>query len=266
MKGFIKQFAIVTLFSSLFCSQVGATYNNNPASIGFVEQRISEAAYKAGPGITINNNRVISQTPTYFIGQNTQGGVIIYLDETRQHGLAIALLDVTSAAFSFLVAGSTTDYVDATGQSNGIGGGALNTPAIQGALAGYNASQGQSGGATAYAGWYATLHRALSDGSPCPEDDSSVPSKVCFGNFYLPSTNELQIIADNNGVSNFDIINAALSAAGGTPLSSSTTYWTSTTDRRAFGQSAFAIIDISTGAAASRDFGNSYAVRPVRQF
>lgn len=222
--------------------------DRNPASIDAVQKLIAAAV------------------PTYTVGQQAQGGVIIYLDSTNQHGLAISLNNNSSAvAFSALVSGSS-DYVDVTGQSNGIGGGALNTAAIQGALAGYQASQGISGGATGYAGWFATLTRTYENGSPCPTDDATVPTQTCLGDWYLPSVNELQVVANNNGTNNYALINNAIGAAGGTLLSTSTTYWSSTTDRQASGDEAFAVTNISTGLAASQSFAETNAVRAVRRF
>lgn len=269
---------IKSILTSLALCLSMPSYAENPVSAQIVEQMIQAASsrlislltYVGSNGITVNNN-TISLTTTYAVGDIAQGGVIIYVDDTLQHGLAMNLNNaVDNIPFSTTVqGGGAGDYVDVTGQSDGIGGGALNTPAIQGAVAGYRASIGQSGGATGIATWYATLVRQYENGAGCPAETSTgvpVPPQTCLGDFYLPSTNELQIIANNNGVNNYTLINNAIQTAGGTQLSDSATYWTSTTNRFASGQSAFAITNISTGATASADFSEAYTVRPVRRF
>lgn len=232
----------------------------NPASTDYVDRAVQNAAYTAGTGISISSSRVISQTPTYSVGDIAQGGVVMYVDATGRHGLVLGLTSFESVPYY------TDNTVAVSGIANGVGAGAVNTAAILGTAQALNTTVPTSG----YAAWYAALVSATNDGTLCDSTNYTNPqSSVCFS-FYLPSVAELQLIANNNGTNNYDVINAALSRApGGIPLSTSEQYWTSTTDRN-IGTSppfqAYVVTNISTGVAAVAETTTQHTARPVRQF
>jgi hypothetical protein len=259
----LKLYGSLLILTMLTYSQFSYAINTNPASINYVDSSIANSK-KAGTGISINGN-TISTTATYRIGDITQGGVVIYLDETKRHGLVLGLVDVTNdSPFSTTPAAPPATNVAISTVANGIGGGETNTAAIIGAYSGYGLST--TAGATAiigYAAWYATSRSYEADGITLCDNPtiSGTPSTNPCYSFYLPTLAELQLIA-----ANFDVINAAILAVNGNTLAGKT-YWSSlTTSATNPNETAYAIADLSTGLGAAQTFTNPYYVRAMRRF
>lgn len=163
----------------------------------------SVGVYTAGTGIDITNN-VISTTSAcgLSIGDTYQGGIIFYLDASGCHGLIAAPTDQSSGIRWY--GGS---YTNTRARANGIGAGLKNTTIII-------ANQGPV------------------DGSPfaatvCNEYSVTVAG-ITYGDWYLPSKYELNLMYQNIGLGNA----LGLGNVGG--FANSCTlgcyYWSSTED------------------------------------
>jgi hypothetical protein len=159
---------------------------------------------------------------TYTVGQAAQGGKVFWIDETGQHGLVVSNAN-QSLAIPWYNGSTNTKAI-----REGIYGGEINTEIII-----------QSIG---YGNFAASLAAQFSDGSPG------------FGDWYLPSKNELKLLFDNQ-------------AALGITLTGN--YWSSTELSVSHGISAdnaFQVNFDAGGAATSvlKSFNNK--VRAIRRF
>ena len=112
-----------------------------------------------------------SQTGFYSIGQQTQGGVVFWIDSTNQHGLVAAVSDQASSVTWYDTAYATTNAV-----RDGLYAGKSNTDHI-------TINQG--------AGNYAAQVCAIYQGGG-------------YGDWYLPSTSELNLLyLQSNAVGGF---------------------------------------------------------------
>jgi hypothetical protein len=154
-----------------------------------------------GTGITVTNGDGAGGNPTiavktYAIGDFAQGGIVFWLDETGQHGLVCAKQDQNSAAR--WSAGTITNTM---AKGDGPLSGEMNTAIII-------ANQGYGDGTT-----YAARI--------CNELQITENGKT-YGDWYLPSRNELTLMYDNRGA-----INTTASANGGSSFAN-WMYWSST--------------------------------------
>ncbi|MDD4210004.1 MAG: hypothetical protein PHI52_06675, partial [Bacteroidales bacterium] len=151
--------------------------------------------YTAGSGIIISNNVIGAKT--YNIGDSAHGGIVFWIDATGQHGLVCAKTNQSE---------SIRWYAGTNGNTQALGdgpfAGKLNTAIIIAA------------------------HVSIGD------DDSTYAARLCnelvvtqggknYGDWYLPSKEEMYMIAQNAS-----IINATATSYGGTALTNGY-YWTS---------------------------------------
>lgn len=159
--------------------------------------------YTAGTDIDITDN-IISTTSnvtppaTYQVGEFAQGGIVFWVDETAQHGLVCAKEDQSAGIRWY---GGTMGGTNARG--SGPLAGETNTIIIIGAFAGIG-----------------------TDGAPyaariCNELQITEGGKT-YGDWYLPSGEELNLMFDNK-----DIINTTAIANGGSAFEDAE-YWSST--------------------------------------
>lgn len=230
MPHFIPKLLVIggLLASAPSSAQISGNYNDrNPASVGFVYRLFDS----------------IEQEFTLSIGDLYQGGIVIYLDDTRRHGLAISLVEQGD---TYNAEGTPYSY------GTGVGAGAINTANL---LASDNASS-NPGAAAAVANTVAVQANGTSS---CEATSANPPADSCFGGWYLGSVYELQLISFN-----FDIINAAIRAYGGTEITAARNYWSSTYNVSQ-GNEAYTV-DLSTGVATFEDSVDDYYVRAIRQF
>jgi hypothetical protein len=155
----------------------------------------------AGAGITVTNGDGVSGNPTvaihtYAVGDFAQGGIVFWLDETGQHGLVCAKQDQSSTAR--WSAGTITNTM---AKGDGPLSGEMNTAIII-------ANQSYGDGTT----YSARI---------CNELQITENGKT-YGDWYLPSRNELTLMYENRGA-----INTTATANGGTSFAS-WMYWSST--------------------------------------
>jgi predicted small secreted protein len=216
----------------------------HPASTEYVNQRINEANATLTNSIkqavmdltnTINGLRIAN----HYIGEKYQGGVVFFVDDTGLHGLIAAIKDANDGAPLQWQNGESGEKIT-NAQANGVGAGATNTKLI----IAQQTIDYQSGNFAALA---ASNFSVLADGqTPCSTRVDA--TQTCYGDWYLPSAYEL------------DLIHTNLQTQGGF---ANQFYWSSTesTVTEAYGQ------DIQTGTQSLMDKANTQGlVRAIRAF
>jgi hypothetical protein len=140
--------------------------------------------YTPGDGIVLEGNVIkLSQAP-HYIGEEYRGGVIFWMDESKQHGLIASKIDVTSEGIQWRNGASGNKVTNARG--DGIGAGETNTRLIV-------ASQTIDNQKGRFAALLASQFQIQVDGvTPCKTPINK--SSVCYGDWYLPSAFELQLM------------------------------------------------------------------------
>jgi len=169
--------------------------------------------------------------PSYTIGDFAQGGIVIWVDETGQHGLVCAKEDLSTGIRWY-----AGDYTNTMAKGDGPLSGEMNTGIII-------SNQGYGDGST-----YAAR--------VCAEYKVTEGSKT-FGDWYLPSIEELNLMYQNKAT-----INATATANGGSVFTNYI-YWSSTehSTYASWGQN----FDIGT-QNAELDKLNANPVRAIRAF
>jgi hypothetical protein len=183
--------------------------------------------YTAGDGIDITGTTV--SEAKYQVGDFAHGGIVFWVDETGEHGLVCAKED-QEAGNARRWNNGTHNVTNAFG--DGPLAGEMNTTIII-ARQPYNYP-------------YAALI--------CSK--LQINEGITYGDWYLPSTGELELMYQNLAV-----INNAAIANGGTAFQS-TRYWGST-ERDQF--TAF-YLDFGNGVTGYMGKGNSARIRAVRAF
>jgi hypothetical protein len=136
--------------------------------------------YTAGEGIAIEGDVIKSTTSTHQIGQPFHGGIIFWLDETKEHinlGRGIQWRN-----------GDSGNKVT-NARADGINAGEGNTRLI----IAQQTIDYQPGN---FAALMAANYRVQTDGeTPCPIPNPT--SVTCYGGWYLPSAHELALIRNN---------------------------------------------------------------------
>jgi len=170
--------------------------------------------------------------PKYAIGDVAFGGVIGYLDETGEHGFVVSQIDVTTpVAWAPVSGGGNSSFSNTTmAGGNGLWAGEMNTAIITGTSNFINNG--------AFAAHDCSIYTSQIGGGPL------------YGDWYLPSTWELQRMYDNRVILG---------------LGSTKTYWSSTDAGLNSVGNAFSL-DFSTGTPTSEAKTVINAVRAVRKF
>lgn len=170
------------------------------------------------------------------IGESYQGGIVFYVDESKQHGLVVAKMDANRGGALPWQNGESGDKA-INARANGVLAGDANTNLII-AEETIDDQEGQ---------FAALISRSFSvqdDGlSPCDESNLS-----CFGRWYLPSAYELKLLKEN------------LYAKGLGDLSG--IYWSSTEQS----VSEAWQLDFNQGDLEVRDKMSLAKVRPIHAF
>jgi len=168
----------------------------------------------------------------YSVGDFAQGGIVFWVDETRQHGLACAKTDQSTGVRWYAGTHGSTHA-----RGNGVLSGEMNTAII---LASHGAI-GDDG--SHYAARLCAL-ATINEGG------------ITYGDWYLPSKDELKLMYQNRAT-----INTAATANGGTAFARDY-YWSSTEINT---NSAW-ILFFDSGYQGSSNKGNPMKVRAVRAF
>lgn len=164
----------IGLFMFGFCTHIFAS----PASTDYVKAAVD----------TLRNefHSIVNQLPiiTPQLGEIYQGGIVFWVDASKQHGLVASIYDLTaSQGISWRNGESGDRMVNAKGK--GLGAGASNTRLII-AQQTIDDQQGQ------FAALLAENYEAQADGSPCT--DSMSTGSLCYSGWYLPSIYELFLL------------------------------------------------------------------------
>ncbi len=167
----------------------------------------------------------------YEIGDFAQGGIVFWVDETGEHGLVCNKKNMTNVQLRW----SAGTDIHTMAYGNGPGSGEMNTSIII-------AKQGYGDGST-----YAALECSK---MMVTEDGSS------YGDWYLPSKEELLIIAQNKAV-----IDATATTHGGEELLNG--YYYSSTE---YNDKIVWVVDITHKTTTTYNKYIGWAVRAVRAF
>ena len=152
--------------------------------------------YKAGDGIEISSGEIKS-TLTHHIGEEYNGRIVFWVDETGQHGLIASKVDLNNNQGIQWRNGESGNKVT-NACADGIYAGESNTKLI-------TAQQTIDNQSGIFAALLAANYRVLVDGiTPCPIPASE--SSPCYGSWYLPSAYELTLLHNNlqqQGISAF---------------------------------------------------------------
>lgn len=192
---------------------------------------VSTRTINAGTGIAIKNGDGVAGNPeisarTYNTGEYAHGGVIFWVDETRQHGLVCAITDQDYGYWG------ESGFTYARG--NHLYSGKINTALIIAKAAanndGYNSAR------------------------VCMEYYN--PEGTTYGDWYLPAREELYVMYRNK-----ETINAVAVANGGTVLSTGI-YWSSTESSNGYAWG----IDFNEGTEETHIKSLGCHIRAVRAF
>ena|GEM_PF-6706042 len=232
----------------------------NPASTKFVDQEIAKATSaifiimnkEIEAAITASTNSILSTVnqeiqeavPTVAVGEPYQGGIVVYTDNTKQHGLILALSDVTDSTVIY------STHSEEFGYANGVGAGLLNSASQLGHSDGSNNVNANTRLSQDYA----------SGCAPATGTIQAPGENVCFGQWYVPSLFEWELVLNN-----FNTIQTAL---GNDPLNG--TYWSSTSAADNAANAYTIVFDDTSPATATVSTGNietaTNFVRGMRQF
>gem|GEM_PF-6619823 len=190
--------------SSTFTGTEGITVDNTAATI---------TGYTAGTGIQIDGSTISATSASDIaIGDLRAGGVVVYVDPSKTHGLVLATTDQATSKVKF--SENADEFVSGTG----LGAGIINTAALLGRI-------NTADGATNTAAWLASTWFAKEDGQHTTCTNPTSETDICYGGWFLPAIYEWQYVTNN-----ITTINAALaSAPNGTQLQEDL-YWSSTSD------------------------------------
>lgn len=123
----------------------------------------------------------------HHIGEAYHGGVIFWVDDSKQHGLIASKIDVTEEGIQWRNGASGNKITNAKG--DGIGAGETNTRLII-------ASQTIDNQKGQFAALAASQFQIQADGiTPCKTPIAH--ETLCYGGWYLPSAYELQLMHNN---------------------------------------------------------------------
>ncbi|HAT1811100.1 TPA: DUF1566 domain-containing protein [Legionella pneumophila] len=176
----------------------------------------------------------------HYVGESYHGGIVFWVDESKQHGLIASKIDVTDEGIQWRNGASGNKITNARG--DGIGSGETNTRLII-------ASQTIDNQKGRFAALMASQFQVQADGiTPCKTPIAN--QSVCYGGWYLPSAFELQLMHTNLQKGN---------RASFVP----DFYWTST---EATASNAW-LINFSTGELSASDKASTMGrVRAVARF
>jgi hypothetical protein len=174
------------------------TTTRTNADTAIRNQISAESAARINSDTSIQNQiTTINQQlpPHHYIGERYAGGIVFYVDDDGQHGLIAALADQSVGVRWSNGAGNNRT----TGaRGDGIGAGKMNTAIIV-------ATQiGDKPVGASFAAKSAADFRIQEDGvTPCAESiNGTVPtsSEICYGDWYLPSKYELNLLIRQRNV------------------------------------------------------------------
>ena len=213
--------------------------NQLNSGLGTLSNHTSDAGAILNNKIDLVQNQV-NELPiiTHKIGDTFQGGVVFYVDATRQHGLIASLSDLETEGIAWRNGEGGDRRVNA--RAMGVGAGETNTRLIV-------AEQTVDEQEGRFAALLTTNYQVTESGAPCASVFN--PESLCYSGWYLPSAFELTLLYTNlkqSGLSDFG--NEA--------------YWSST---EASATEAW-LLDFGSGQSAVGDKSTLAHVRAIHNF
>lgn len=169
-------------------NEIMSSLNQLTIKLSAQNTHIEEVATNSNNKIEVIQNQV-NDLPiiTHRIGELFQGGLIFYVDSSRQHGLMTSLTDLGQEGIEWRNGEGGDRTVNA--QAKGLGAGENNTRLI---ISQQTIDQ-QDG---PFAALLAANYQISADGiSPCPA--TMTATLPCYGGWYLPSVYELVLLHTN---------------------------------------------------------------------
>lgn len=162
--------------------------NTNPASI----DKVNIIASNIATDIVERRIASYAESVTYKVGQLAQGGVVVYVDESGQHGIVAALTeDIRGVTAPYIV--SANARLQAYSKF-GMGGGFQNT--IQALAISGSANITSAGYVAAFAARYTTNYAGENTGNSCItfDPDNFADPNNCLAEWYVPNLGELIVM------------------------------------------------------------------------
>jgi len=228
-----KSNPLLVALATLSISQMASA---SPTSKEYVDRQIRETIEKVQIQIERENQRIETQITElkHRIGEVYQGGMVFWVDESQQHGLVAAIHpNIGATAWRNGESGDKTTNA----RANGIFAGLSNTQLIISEQT-IDDQEGQ------FSALIAHQFTVQNDGLTACDTKHH-----CYGNWYLPSLAELQLIHNNlylHGIGQW--------IAG--------RYWSSSED----GVSSAYLLDFNSGEIISGDKATEALTLPVHVF
>lgn len=247
-----------TLLLLLATSSVHA--GDNPASRNFVLAEVAKLKQYV--------RDYVASTVTYKIGDNAQGGVVFWVDETGQHGLVAALEDISGPILNPQLTSAFTSPA-----LGGSGSGYMNTAVIMSVVSTLGTTPVGGSEPTTYTSVASdvsdliTNYTGQDNYSDCNGDLTPSANAACYNGWYVPSRGEMQLMVA--GLCNVD----ASTIPDYTALLTQQNYWTSNVNYSnatalvvAYTQTGTIPNASCTGTTTTVGVTTTNPVRPVRQF
>lgn len=162
----------------------------HPASTEYVNQQINHIADNFTASLNSEINKLVTRInrqriKTHEVGEHYQGGIIFFVDESKMHGLIAAKNDANNGEGIQWKNGESGEKI-VNARANGFKGGESNTRLI----IAQQTIDYQEGNFAALA---AANYSAGDDGAPCETQANHLAT--CYGDWYLPSIYELDLMA-----------------------------------------------------------------------
>ncbi len=205
---------------------------------------------KEGNKALITKEYVDALKPKNFvIGDVALGGVVIWVDETGQHGL-VCSLDNLSNGIVWMEHDEVNSFNINFTNGNGIGAGKLNTAMI------LSSNDVQKLSTTNFAAVLCTTYSKTDININNLYDDGGGTITISYADWYLPSVYELSLIYPNK-----DLISVVCEANGGVGLSDEN-FWCS----NQYSQTAAWVYYMTDNTPSPEGKKSKRAVRAVRSF
>lgn len=167
-------------------SQSAETGANLGSKIEVVRNQVNDSDTSLGNKIEAVQTQ-INELPiiTHKIGDILDGGIVFYVDASRQHGLIASLTDL-STGIEWRNGEGGDRVINA--RAEGLGAGKSNTQLIVSEQT-IDEQEGK------FAALLTSAYQVASDGTPCTP--SLITTSSCFGGWYLPSVYELRLLHIN---------------------------------------------------------------------
>jgi len=164
------------LLALIALSEAGYTNENSPVSVKKINQLITQ------------HFEVLDIPPAVSVGQQKEGGIVVWLGSSKRSGIVAALQNYTSESSRLVIDGRNLLY---SYSASGMGGGFQNDAII-------TAAQGTIGSGPYvlinYANAYSTTPEGEDITPPINNKNDITCSETCLGGWYIPNLGEFKVM------------------------------------------------------------------------